>query len=97
MRRGQRLLYGLVCRTLADGQPLRRRDYEPLYVNEIRRSDIFARDYMMRDGTVKEIRRPYHSDETKAMAAQWVINTLGRLVAIGELKVVPQVDMGAIE
>lgn len=97
MRQGQRLLYELVCKTLADGQPLRRRDYEGLYVSHIRRNARYERDIRWADGTVKEIRRDYYECETKAMAAQWVLNTLGRLVHMGALKVVPQIQLEDIE
>ena len=98
MRRGQRLLYELVCKTLAEGRPLMRREYEALYANRIRRMDIYARDYVDRDGkTVREVRRPYHADETRRAAAQWVVRTLGSLVQIGALKVVPQIQLEDIE
>lgn len=98
MRRGQRLLYELVCKTLAEGQPMRRRDYEALYVNQIRRMGIYARDYVDREGkTVREVRRPYHENETRQAAAQWVVSTLGRLVKMGALKVVPQIQLEDIE
>lgn len=97
MRRGQRLLYELVCKTLAEGQPLRRRDYERIYVERIRRIDVYARDLLWGDGTIRKIRRPYYPQETQQAASAWVIRTLGSLVKMGALKVIPQIELDDIE
>jgi hypothetical protein len=98
LRRGQRLLYELVCKTLAEGRPLMRREYVALYASKIRRCDIYARDYVDRTGKiVNEIRRPYYEDETLQAASAWVVRTLGSLVQIGALKVIPQIKVEDIE
>ncbi len=102
MRKGQRLLYALVCKSLAKGEPLRRRDYEQIYAKHIRRSSEWAQllgSVNCRTGKATEriVRRPWTDYETRLAASQWVIRTLGSLVRIGALKVVPMIAENDIE